>query len=325
MASSVRGVTRVPRYRLYGLTVECPLALPYAATSTEERADVRLRPATAGQFAQVRRRLERHRGWRSWFFSRRLPTGEIYARWTGLLEFLISQDGRTIWYRQLKHATTESFGVYLVGQILSFSMLAFGDEPLHGAVVSIGGQAVAFVGNCGYGKSTLAAAMLARGHPIVTDDVIALDGGSGGWTVHPGVPRVKLFPAVAKALLGVRGGEPMNRHTTKRVLPLGRHESVRRKLPLAAIYVLDDPAERGRFARPAVEPLSPSEAFLEIVRAAFNLLVLERERLAIQFDFARRVAAGVRVRRLRYRRTLSALPDVCEAVLEDLAGSLAGS
>jgi len=72
--------------------------------------------------------------------------------------------------------------------------------------------------------------------------------------------------------------------------------------------------------QPVIEPLSRRDAFLEIIRAAFNLTVLERERFANQFQFASRLTAAVPVKRLRFRRRLSALPSICDAVLADLVG-----
>lgn len=251
----------------------------------------------------------------------RLRDGWFYVRWAQLFEFLISSDGRQILYHRLEAGSTESFSVYLLGQVLSFCLLAFGIEPLHGTAVAVDGQAVTFLGNCGYGKSTLGAAMLSRGYPILTDDVVALESLNEGWGVHPGVPRIKLFPRVARRVLrsGWRG-TAMNPGTSKLVLPLASDQTVRRTLQLKTIYVLSDPAtETVEPAQPVIDQLPLREAFFEIIRAAFNLMVLERERFANQFQFAIRLTAAVPVKRLRFRRQWSALPSVCDAVLADLA------
>jgi hypothetical protein len=277
-----------------------------------------MRPAPARQFVSARKSL---RNPRDWFAARKLSNGGFYVRWMGLFEFLIAPDGRRILYRRLKHASRESFSVYLLGQVLSFSMLAFGREPLHGTGVEIDGQAVTFLGDCGYGKSTLGAAMLARGYPVLTDDVVALEETRGDWHVHPGLPRIKLFPSIARQLLGSAvPGVRMNPETSKLVLRLKSEQSVRRPTRLKQIYVLSDPAqETAHHEKPVVDRLSDREAFLEIIRAAFNLTVLDRERFANQFEFAKRLVAGVSVKRLSYPRRLSVLPAVCDAVLADLA------
>ena len=277
-----------------------------------------MRPAPKRQFVNARRAL---RNQRDWFAAGKLDNGGFYVRWMDLFEFLIAPDGRRILYRRLKHASRESFSVYLLGQVLSFSLLAFGREPLHGTAVEIDGRAVTFLGDCGYGKSTLGAAMLARGYPVLTDDVVALQSTKDDWRVHPGMPRIKLFPSIARQLLGsdIRGAA-MNPETSKLVLQLKSAQSVRRAIRLERIYVLSDPGqETTRREKPVIDQLSDREAFLEIIRAAFNLTVLERDRFANQFEFATRLVAGVPVKRLSYPRRLSVLPDVCDAVLADLA------
>ena len=60
------------------------------------------------------------------------------------------------------------------------------------------------------------------------------------------------------------------------------------------------------------------EAFLEITRAAFNLIHVDRERLANQFATATALARDVPVRRLTHPRRLAALPAVCERVIADV-------
>jgi hypothetical protein len=310
--------TASAHYLLYGLTLQSRLALPCSRISPVSDPDVRLCPAPAKRFENAREALKNPR---DWFCSLRLVDGTFYIRWARLFEFLISPDGRQILYHRLERGSKESFSVYLLGQVLSYSLLALGREPLHGTTVAVDGRAVTFLGDCGYGKSTLGAAMLSRGYPVLTDDVVALESVNGGWTVHPGVPRIKLFPRVARRLLrSTLRGAPMNPGTSKLVLPLALNQTVRRTLQLKTIYVLSDPANDSvEPEQPVIDQLSRHEAFFEIIRAAFNLTVLERERFANQFRFATRLTAAVPVKRLRFRRRLSALPSVCDAVLADLA------
>ena len=282
--------------------------------------DVQLTRAAAHVFRSARKTVSTAAR-DSWFQSCRLPDGTTYLRWSGLFEFLIAPDGRTIRYHRLKGASRESFTVYLLGQVLSFVLLAFHIESLHGSIVIVDGQAIAFVGDCGEGKSTLAAAFVARGYPMLTDDLIVAEERERRWVVHPGIPRVKLFPSVARRVLPKqRGSAPMHNQTAKLVLPLAPSQAADRIVPLKAIYVLSRPGRGAARLAPRVEPLAGITAFREITRAAFNLVIVERPRLASHFRFATRLAARVPVRRLTYARHLATLPDVCDAVLADLSG-----
>lgn len=292
------------------------LDLPCRPAPDRAAADVRLMPASGARMARARHGIPAHTS-RRWFVHGTLPDGTVYLRWTQLFEFLISADGRRISYRALEGSTPESFAVYLLGQVLSFSLVAIGTEPLHGTVVSIDGRAIALLGDCGYGKSTLGAALLARGARFVTDDVVALSARAGRWAVHPGVPRIKLFPAVARRLLGSNlRSSPMNAITPKLVIPLGAARIVSRAVPLAAIYVLSKPRPGRRAIR--IEPLSRADALIEVIRGAFNLLVVSRKRLTNQFAFAADLATSVPIRRVSYPRTFAALPGVCDAIASDL-------
>ena len=110
----------------------------------------------------------------------------------------------------------------------------------------------------------------------------------------------------------------MNNGTSKLVLPLDASSAAGAAVPLAAIYVLGAHDRGRRGSAPSVAVLSGAHGFIEIVRAAFNLIVTDRARLANQFAFATRVSATVPLRRLVYARRLAALPDVCDALLADL-------
>jgi hypothetical protein len=303
------------RYRVYGLVLEgaIPLSCPRAAGAP---IDVRLRRGHARRFEHARR-LSDLPSTPQWFEYRSLSDGATYLRWSGLFEFLISSDARTIEYLPLGTATDESLTTYLLGQVLSFSLLSRGTEPLHATAVVVDGEAVAFLGDCGYGKSTLGAAFLARGFPILTDDVLALEARGGRWFAHAGPPRLKLFPSVARKLLARADGAQLNAGTSKLVLPLAGNEASSRPIPLRALYVLPG---RGRQAgRIGITALQGQKAFLEVIRAAFNLIVTDRARLTRQFTIAAQLVRSVPLRRLAYPRRLSALHDVCDAVIADAA------
>ena len=92
----------------------------------------------------------------------------------------------------------------IVGPGLGVLLHRRGHLVLHGSAVDVGGAAVVLLGHKGAGKSTTAAALVARGHPLLTDDLVALDaGGAGdGRLVLSGPTQMKLWDASAD-LLGV--------------------------------------------------------------------------------------------------------------------------
>ncbi len=256
-----------------------------------------------------------------WFLCRRLPDGSDYLRWSGLFEFVVTPDGEQVVARPLEGALEESFRTYLLGQVLSFALLRQGIEPLHATAVTGPAGGIAFLGDTGAGKSTLAAAFLVAGHRLLTDDLLVTAQRGEGFVAFPGPMRLKLYPEVAARVLGrTDPGTRMNPDVEKQVLALAPEQcsSSGGPVPLAALFVLDDEAEPA--PEVAVTRLDPREAFMELTRWTFNDLLTPPERLRRQFTTAADLAEALPVFGLRYPRDLDRLPEVRRAVLEILAG-----
>lgn len=312
----------VPRsYEVYGLCVRSHWPLPFPGARPMAPPEIELCEGPAARFAAACRAAAREVPERAWFHHARLPDGSDYLRWSGLFEFLVSADGRRIEGRPLNGTPREAFHAYLLGQVLSFALLKRGIEPLHATAVVIGGEAVGFVGDCGQGKSSLAAAFLREGHGLLTDDLLVVKEGPSGFLAYPGPPRIKLFPAIATRLFGKRvAGVPMNRFTPKLVIPLGREKTMcwGRPSPLKALYVLTPPFGRRDGDRITIRSLSPRRACVALLRSTFNAMVVEPARLQRQLDLASRMAGAIPIRSLAYPRRLGRLSAVRAAILSDL-------
>jgi hypothetical protein len=235
---------------------------------------------------------------------------------------VVSADGRRIACHALGAVSREVFHTYLLGHVLSFALIRRHLEPLHATGVLVDGATVAFLGDCGRGKSTLGAAFIQAGHPLVTDDLLVVGERAAGFVTYPGMPRIKLFPRIARPLLGEpAGGTPLNRFTAKLVLPLHGDQWVfrPRALPLGALYVLAPASASARGEEIRIRPLSPRGAFVELIRNTFNTMVVEPARLQRQFALAARIASTVPVKRLAFPRRLACLPSVRRAIRADLA------
>jgi len=319
----MRSSGRSPRvYCIYGIRLKSHWPLPGHERPTPDLADVEFFEATPAVFSEASREAEKRSDREDWFRHVHLPDGSDYLRWSRLFEFLILPDGRRIACRELECASPQSFQTYLIGQVLSFALVKRGIEPLHSTTVVIDGKAVAFLGDSGYGKSSLGAAFLQAGYPLLTDDLLNLKQEEDQFVAYPGPPRIKLFPNIARSLLGERvNGTPMNSKTSKMVIPLDRNGKIYRQepLPLRAIYVLTPPPRSSRIPRISIRSLSPRRAFIEMLKGTFNTIVVEPARLERQFDLATRLAARVPVRSLSYPRDLRRISQVRESILRELA------
>lgn len=296
-------------YELYGLRLKSDLAVPFDRCRDETRADVTLRQVDHCLSDPLRVAPEGA----PWFQRARLPDGSDYLRWSRLYEFRVSPDGREILSRALSDVSAETFATYLLSQVLSFALVRQGVEPLHATATVVGGEAVAFLGDSGYGKSTLGAAFLKAGYPIFTDDLLVVDEDEGGFQAFPGPPRIKLLPGTARRLLGERArGQPMNPRTRKLILPLAGNAAWREPVRLRALYVLRAPGRRSD--RVSISRLPARRACRELIRNTFNPVIVDGDRLARQLDLAARLVARVPVMTLSCPRGLGRLSEVVDLI-----------
>src|SRR5579864_4054354 len=226
-------------YSLYGLTLRSAIPLPCPRVQqTLASPDIELLecgPAEILQACSHERVSFREQGfWQCSIFA----DGSAHVSWKEHFEFVVSASAKQVRWRKLREVSNEVFFTYFLGQVLSYCLLARGIEPLHATAIIVDDQAIAFLGDSGMGKSTLAAKFLQRGYTLLTDDVLALEfSGKDVW-VRPGIARVKLNPDSADAVFGGRRSIPMNSFTSKMIFPLSDAQHGNRAVPLLALYVL---------------------------------------------------------------------------------------
>jgi len=211
----------------------------------------------------------------------------------------------------------------LLGPALAVLLHQRGLLVLHASAVALEADgirhAVAFMGDKGAGKSTTAAAMHARGHGLIADDLVAVDLSGAMPHVWPGFPHLKLWPEAAASTLD----DPRTVATLARVHPQVekrsrpvRGEFPRARLPLAAIYALAD----GHYE--AAEPAAPQEAFLHLVRHSYLAQILKMTQTgATHFQQITRLARSVPVRKLVRPRNLNGLTALARLIENDAIGA----
>lgn len=306
------------RYGVYGISLwsQIPLSLP--ADSHIGFTEIELRMESPRFFSAAIQNVHLQRSpWGSYRYAH-LQDGSSYLRWEGIGEFLVSRDGRCVTCARFTEVL-ESFQVYLLGQALSFALVKGGFEPLHATCVVVNGQAVAFMGDSGFGKSSLAASFLEMGHPLLTDDLLTLRKSNEGFAAYPGPPRIKLFPEMARRFMGEPvNSVPMNSGTGKLVIPLDCAQTCTSPVPLRVVYTLQSPEDQGCEPCVRIKQLSPRESFLTLLSNTFNYVILDPARLQRQFAETARLATGILVKQLSYPRRASSLSAVREAILSDL-------
>jgi hypothetical protein len=296
------------------VTSDTPIALP--SYSDGALGQVECLSAPASVFARAMQGVRFDPRSDPWYRYAFLEDGSTYVRWDRVGEFLVSADGSRITCRQEEASSDESFQVYMLGQALSFALVKQGFEPLHATVVVVNDQAVAFLGDHAFGKSTLAACFLHAGHRLLTDDLLIFQESSRRprVSVHHGSSSFRWPPVSRQTMDRV----PMNVDTNKLILPIGEPRRCVTPVLLKAIYSLAAPREASRSAGVSVETLSLREAFVELVKATFNRRVVSAQRLERQFGVMAGLTGLVSLKKLTYPRSIDRLQEVREAVIGDL-------
>ena len=313
---------RLHSYRLYGVSISSELPLPFPEPQGSIESDL----------CKVEIRVSNILGQEDpsrgapvpGFYYTEMPDSSSYVRWDDVGEALISKNGDLITCRPVPHVESESFQVYLLGQALSFALVKRGFEPVHATAITVGDHAIAFLGDCGLGKSTLASAFLQAGHRLLTDDLLLLQQRAQPIVAFPGPARIKLFPKVATRFLAdASNGVPLNPRTRKQIIPLSNTLVCSKAMPLSAIYVLAPP-NKAHDNSVRITPLTEREAFVSLLCNTFNRVIADPDRLRRHFEAAQTLANVMRIRKLFYPRSLEQLPLVREAILSDLRRDTSG-
>lgn len=166
-------------YSAYGLSIGCEFALPEltlwapvessaASLAVENRLDVRFSLADTPYVAPSGAPT----------FSGHIRRQDALLCWPGVGRFHIQggQEARIEAAPGVAHATLRAF---LLGPVLAITLYQRGYLVMHASAVAMRDArgewgALGFLGHSGAGKSTMAAALHARGHRVVSDDIVVV-------------------------------------------------------------------------------------------------------------------------------------------------------
>lgn len=296
-------------YQSYGLVFHSALALPELSPPAAPGTDVIVR------FARIDRDLPLMNGRGQVVLA---GDSETCLAWKGYGTFLV-QDGKEILIDPAPGVEEAILRLLLLGPVLAVLLHQRGFLVLHASAVLVRDGAVAFLGPKGEGKSTMAAAMYARGHTLLADDIVAVGlDGTRNPTVPPGFPQFKLWPDSAASSLG---DDP--RSLPK--LASGYDKRARRALdrfahgsqPLRRIYLLETGTEL------SIEPLSMRAAIIQLIAhsycSRYGSQLLYQQDPSSHFHQCSHVALRAPLYRLIRPRAMEALSDVADRVEAELA------
>ena len=285
-------------YRAYGFVLASDLALPELTPATGEaevfirRQPLHLEEAGAGANGES------------------VITGQVLD----LLRFRI-ENGTHILIEEMRPVTEDEIRVFLLGVLMSTLLRQRGLLVLHASGLARDGRAIGFVGDSGWGKSTLAGYFVQQGYRLVNDDVLAVDLGASPVHILPGFPQIKLRPEAEQWLGQAYDSLPqLHENSIKRITaPVAQFQEA--DLPLAALYVIEGAGRE----ETRVVPLKPADAVIELVRHTRMTNIMRAPAVqARHLAQCGQLVRSVPVRLLERKRDLSALDRIREVVEADL-------
>jgi hypothetical protein len=187
--------------------------------------------------------------------------------------FLVS-DGSEIVVAPAPGALLSDVRSYLIGSVFVVLCQQRGLLPLHASAVLARDGVVAFVGDSGQGKSTLAAHLGQRGFHVVADDICLIDPGKPGPVqVTPTAPWLKLWRNSLESL-GARAEGLIRVFSDDDKYRLPNTEALQ-EAPLRKLIFLETADETNPASATVMEDLSRLEALPLLMSLVHHAWLLE--------------------------------------------------
>lgn len=261
------------------LRSEVELALPLAEGSgwdVDIRRGADVHDTAAAPAGEVIAAYE-NQGGENWYTATRTEAG-YRMRFRECGEFEISGDLTRVVMREDPVGRTELLPILLAGTVSALLLNLRGHVVLHASAVTIDDVAVAFVGQSGRGKSTMAALMCVDGADLITDDVLRVEPGPPA-TCIGGAPELRL----REKAVSIARAQPTTavRATADERLAFAPPVTDVRPRPLTAIVI---PSPSRTAAQVEGEVIEPSRALFALL--AFPRVHGWRDKAVLAREFA---------------------------------------
>ena len=235
--------------------------------------------------------------------------------------FAVKRDGSEIWADWLDNYAVEDIATYLVGPVMGFVLRLKGVLPLHACAIAIQDRAIALVGEQGAGKSTAAAAFARLGYAVLSEDVAAVAEVGGQLIVHPGYPRVNLWPESVEALFGSADKLPQVTPTWgKQFLALDGAENrfQNEPLPLSAIFILEERVSGADL--PRIDAIPAASALTMVVANTYGNYLLDASLRRKEFVQLGSLLAKIQIYQVWPSEDPARVYELCQAIAAKVRG-----
>ena len=305
-------------YSIFDIFIECDMVLPELQSSNEGSPSLTIRQ---GQ-ALDKQSINWYHEWQD-RNTTYLRFGHLVDRhileFPGLTLFSVSLNDMTIEYHACSHVPSESIRHLLLDQVIPRTLGQLGRLVLHASAIKLtDGAGIAFLGDSGWGKSTLASSFLESEAQHISDDCLLIEKNGNTLTGTNSYQGVRLLNDSAKAIFPDQSETgPVAHYSDKRRL-LHTSKNMPRlaaSTKLDALFLLTNPAENSADEPVVIEAVRGVEEMMSLIKQTFVLDPLDKELIAKLFktlgDF---LQTGIPIYRIRYPRKHNRLRDIQQAI-----------
>lgn len=201
--------------------------------------------------------------------------------------------------------------IIILGPALTIVLHQRKNLIIHGSAVNINGNAVAFLGTNGRGKSTTLFALYKSGYPLVTDDILSVECNDNcAPTVDPSYPRLKLRQDTMNFMQEDLDLTPKTHIYSEKYSYYVENFS-NRKLFLNKIYVV----EKGPECK--LETLAPRESLMELIKSSYCYEIFSKDEITENLMSCSMVVDNTEIKLLKISHSFKELPNLIKIIEED--------
>jgi len=245
-----------------------------------------------------------------------------WLRFPQMVDFEINLNEQTITAYGYTCTTDATVRHLLLDQVIPRMLGQQGKLILHaGAVTLVNGKTVVFIGQSGWGKSTLVSSFQQQGAGLITDDCLMIEQANGCVSATPNYYGIRLFDDSINAIFGDQHDvEDVSHYSNKRRLILTEYQKgddIKKVNPvkLDAIFLLSDPKEYKSTDQILITSAGGMDAMMTLVAQTFVLDVTDKYLMEEQFRHCGKVFdSKIPCFQLDYPRNHNRLADVRKAI-----------
>lgn len=263
----------------------------------------------------------------TWLHHWRLPNGQIsissgkektnyWLRFPQIADFQIIPAKSKILCYHLPEIPDNSIRHLLLDQVIPRMLSHQGQQIIHASCVRVGKSAIAFSGESGWGKSTIAAFFHTHGYTLLTDDCLLLQTYGSKVLGTPNYQGARLFQDSLSLLSEEKHAIPVAHYGTKKRL-LMTDIIDPEPIPIRAVFILSDPVLRQLTTSVSIKKVSGAAAAMELVKNCFPLDIKDKKRMGTQMQQLAQIGGSknISIYHLDYPRRTNLLPELMKKIL----------